>query len=221
MNTIAIPAPPVAAPQVQAAPAVAPGSGPRRRIRKRYVVLVVLLLLFFVLPLAAAYGVWGFFRLSPATKDLRGSMMAAVQGQWDKKIAVNVGWFTFGTARLVSHFVNMPEEPRAALSSVHAADVGVYKLRGSPAVPNAAAIFATADKKMNSRGWMRMVGVVKDGDFVAVYCPRKINSARNVAFAVAVLHERDLVVASVCGNAEPLIKLARDHAAKIQDSISL
>ena len=57
-------------------------------------------------------------------------------------------------------------------------------------------------------GLERIVGVAQGRQFVAVYMPRNLRSAKRMECCVAVLNEQDLVVTSARGNLEPLLALA-------------
>jgi hypothetical protein len=171
----------------------------------------VVLALVLCLPLLCVIGIAGFFRLSSATQALRSSVIESLPGQWDKRFAVHVGGVTLGLVRFGSRFFNLPPEPKAALAVLHGAEVGVYKLQDAPSAPDYSAMFTAADKCMRRRGWERIVGVAQGRQFVAVYMPRNLRTAKRMECCVAVLNEQDLVVASARGNLEPLLELATQH----------
>ncbi|HWW01142.1 MAG TPA: hypothetical protein VNZ64_15710 [Candidatus Acidoferrum sp.] len=180
-----------------------PGSG----FRAGYAVAAAVPL-FFVL---CVVGVTGYFRLGSETTALRQSLMGSVDGQWKKTIAVHLGWFTTSLVRAGSQLVKLDPEPRAAIEAVRGVEVGVYKLHGDSQREDHGAILARADKAMNRRGWVRVVGVSHDRDLVTVYMPRKGMSMRNLKCCVMVFNGRDLVVASARGNLEPLWAIAEKH----------
>ena len=176
----------------------------RFRVRTGYVVLALVL----CLPLLCAIGIAGCFRLSSATQALRNSLIESVPGQWDKRFAVHVPGLALGLVRFGSRFFNLQPEPKAALETLHGAEVGVYNLQDAPSALDYSAMFTAADKCMKRRGWERIVGVARGRQFVAVYMPRNLRTAKRMACCVAVLNEQDLVVASARGNLEPLLELA-------------
>jgi hypothetical protein len=134
-----------------------------------------------------------------------------VPGQWDKRFAVHVGGLTLGLVRFGSLFFNLPPEPKAALETLHGAEVGVYNLQDAPSALDYSAMFTAADKCMRRRGWERIVGVARSRQFVAVYMPRNLRTAKRMECCIAVLNEQDLVVVSARGNLEPLLELATQH----------
>jgi hypothetical protein len=174
-------------------------------LRTRDIVLGILLLWF----LGVVIGVASYFRLSSEASALQQSVVAAGDGTWNKKIALNVGFFTTGLVRTGSRFFKMSPEPRAAFESIRGAEVGVYKLDKSAGWVNTSAILARADKAMSARRWDRVVGVSHKHELVAVYLPRRGFSAEHMKCCVLVLHGRDLVIAGVSGNLEPLLQLAQ------------
>lgn len=154
-------------------------------------------------------GIASYFRLSSETTALRDSAIAGVNGTWNKKIALNVGFFTTGLVRAGSHFFKLPPEPRAAFDAIRRAEVGVYKLQEDAGWADHRAILARADREMSARRWDRVVGVSRENELVAVYFPRRSFSARRARCCVLVLQGRDLVVASASGNLDPLLLLAQ------------
>jgi len=183
-----------------------PLSSRRFQFRRWHLAAAVLL----CLPLLGAVGVAGYFQLSSQTTTLRGSLMKATGGEWDKKFAVRVGACTMMLARFGSSFFHLPPEPKAALETLHSGEVGIYELRRSAQV-DPGQIFARTDRDMARQGMIRIVGVVNHGDIVGVYMPRKKISWRKFSCAVMVLHDRQLIVASASGNPAPLLELARSH----------
>ena len=135
--------------------------------------------------------------------------MESVGGQWDRKFAVHVGSLTMGVVRLGSHCIHLPPEPRAALDTLHGAEVCVYHLREEPQSVDAAAIFSSADRAMKALGWDRVVGVTRERELVAVYLPHKTIRPAKMSCCVMVFHDRELVIVSAQGNLEPLFEIAR------------
>jgi hypothetical protein len=174
-------------------------------LRTRDIVLGILLFWF----LGVVIGVASYFRLSSEASALQRSVLATGNGVWNKKFALNVGFFTTGLVRAGSAFFKMPPEPRAALDSIRGAEVGVYKLDKSAGWVNPSAILARADKAMSARRWDRVVGVSHKHELVAVYLPRHGFSTEHMKCCVLVVHDRDLVIAGATGNLEPLLQLAQ------------
>jgi hypothetical protein len=96
--------------------------------------------------------------------------MAASQGRWHQRIAVNVGGMTTGLVRLGTRLFKTPQEVQAGIGAVQAAEVGVYKQSESPCTRGYGSALAAMDKKMRNRGWERLVGVYKDNDLVVSIC---------------------------------------------------
>ncbi len=153
-------------------------------------------------------GIVSYFRLSSETNVLRASAMNSVSGTWNKKIALNVGFFTTGLIRAGSHFFNLPPEPRAAFDAIRGAEVGVYQLQGAAGWVDHRAILARADEEMTARRWDRVVGVSRENQLVAVYVPKRGLSSQRMRCCVLVLEGRNLIVVGASGNVEPLLELA-------------
>jgi hypothetical protein len=175
--------------------------------RGHYILICAVILV----PLCALCSLISFFRLSSDTAALRQSAMASVSGTWQKKVALNAGRVSTGLICLASHYVKMEAEPRAALDSLRGAEVGVYTLRDHAGFVDHAAMLASADKIMATRGWERIVGVSKDGKLVAVYFPHRLGWTRTAKCSVLVFDGSQLVVVSARGKLQPLFDVLAER----------
>jgi len=157
------------------------------------------------------FGVTGYFRLSSDTATLRRSAMGSMGGAWDTRIAVHIGAMTMALVRTGSRVFPLEAEPRAALETLRGAEVGIYKLASGSICANRKSLLAAVDKGMAGRGWQRVAGVCVEQEVVGVYVPGKRIGLHRMKVCVMVLHDRDLVVASVRGNLEPLMALAAER----------
>jgi hypothetical protein len=167
-------------------------------------------------PVIGVIGITGYFRLSSDTNALRESLMSSAPGPWDKKFAGHVGWLTCAAVRGVSHFFPIPAEPRAALSAVQGAEVAIYNLPNNSAPAEPLSVLQSADRTMTRRGWLRIVGVAREHELVAIYMSRNETSLQRMSCCVAVLKDRELVVVSVRGNPGPLLQLAESRLPRHQ-----
>jgi hypothetical protein len=156
-------------------------------------------------------GVTGYFRQTSETAALRKAAASSLPGGCNKKVALNVGWFTTACIRKGSQFVNMPPEALAAMNSMRSVDFGVYELNHEPSEESLAQLFNRADAAMKLRGWDRIVGVRDNGTMVAVYFPKKSVPFSKVRFSAIVVDGRDMVVASASANLDPLVDFAHDR----------
>ena len=161
----------------------------------------------FVLALLSL-GLTGCFKVSSDVGALRDSVMKSAAAQWDEKIEIGVGPITLYLARAGLAFVDLDPEARTALHAVRGAEVGVYKLREGHEQLKRAVILSAADKAMGRRGWDRIVGVVNEGEFVAIYVRHDARSTRNVRVCLLTLNGEGMVVASARSNLEPLMEMA-------------
>jgi hypothetical protein len=175
------------------------------RIRKRYVFLA----LFLTALVVCGLGIVSLLRLSADTRALRDAAVKSVAGQCEKKIALHLGGFTTGLARAIASFFDVEPEVRAGLQALRGAEVGVYELRGDLSSGARAEIVTAVDREMEPRGWMRAVTVMEDDELVAIYFPAESFPPHKMRCALVVLEDEHLVIASVRGNIEPLVELAR------------
>lgn len=125
-----------------------------------------------------------------------------------KEIAISVGSIPFTLLRAGLALAEPEPEVKAALGALRGAEVAVYELRPGRRAPDQSALLVAADETMTERGWDRVVGVLSPEELVAVYVPADLTSTRNVRVCAVVFDGRELVVASVRGNPEPLMHLA-------------
>lgn len=165
-----------------------------------------------MLPAMLVYGVTGYFRLSSESAALRDSVRDALPASCNTTVALNVGPMTLGLARLgLGMIPDLPPEARKAMRTVNGVEAGVYHLNGWLEPANRARIASQAKKAMQRKGWAQIVSVVKGDDMVQVFMPEKKVSERNLRFSVLVVHEQELVIASVRGNIEPVLEIISKH----------
>ena len=157
-------------------------------------------------------GLTGCFKVSSDVGALRDSVMKSAAAQWDEKIEIGVGPITLYLARAGLAFVDLDPEARTALHAVRGAEVGVYKMREGHEQLKRAVILSAADKAMARRGWDRIVGVMNQGEFVAIYVRHDVRSTRNVRVCLLTLSGEGMVVASARSNLEPLVEMAFKRA---------
>lgn len=157
-------------------------------------------------------GVASFFLLGSDTRALRNGLMKSSGVAWRQQIALNAGHLTVGAVRAGLSRANLDPATCAALQSVRSAEVGVYQLAPGTPPPDGAAMLAGADSAMTFRGWERTVGVMDGHNLVAVYLPGKNISAHRLKCCVLVLDGREMVLVSVQGNPEPLLRYAFNQA---------
>lgn len=156
-------------------------------------------------------GVTSFFYLGSDAWALRNGLMKSSGVEWRQQIALNAGRFTLGAVRAGLSRARLDPGARAALQSVRSAEVGVYQLAPGTASPDRAAMLTAADSAMTVRGWERVVGVMDGHNLVAVYLPERNVSVYHLKCCVVVFDGREMVLVSVRGNPEPLLKYAFDQ----------
>lgn len=155
-----------------------------------------------------AIKVVGLFYISRDSRALRDAIMQLVAVEWNKEVEVSIGSITMNLARAGLSFVDLPPEARTALKSIRGVEVGVYNLRPGSEGVNHDVMLAKVDQTMVGRGWERLVGVMNAADLVAVYVPKNTRSASDVKMCVAVMNQRQLVIAAARSNLEPLVEWA-------------
>lgn len=191
-------------------------NGPRPIVRILWIVIPLAFLLAFAL---VVIGIIGFFRLSRDTRVLRDSLRQSTEFQaasWDEKIELRAGAVTCWGLRTGLSFAPLDREAQMALRSIRGAEVGVYELDTDSGLLDRVEMLRAADKAMSRRGWERIVGIAKKRELVAIYVPTKPATDDRIRTCLAVVHDRQLVVASAHGDLEALIELVQGRPEWIE-----
>ncbi len=192
------------------APAASAPLAPARRHRLWPWVLGICLTPVVVLALAAA----SFVTLEHDAAVLRRHVMAATAVGWDTKIQMSLGRLTLGAVRAGLGFVHNDDvaDARCALAAIGHASVGVYERTPGRNDWSRERLLHDTDEAMQKRGWMRLVGVVDHQDTVLIYVRPDIVADEPVEICLAVVHGRELVVASTSVDAPALAELVEKHS---------
>jgi hypothetical protein len=106
-----------------------------------------------------AVGLIGCFRLGSDARALRDSVAEAGAAPLSRKVEFSVGRLAFSLARVGLSFADLHPVAKAAVKTVHGAEVGVYELGGQEGRIHREAVLDAADKMMAKRGLERVVGV--------------------------------------------------------------
>ena len=108
----------------------------------------------------------------------------------------------------------IPREARTALRALEGAEVGVYERSAGGGMGSRSTMVAAADRAMAARGWERVVGVAERQQMVLVYVPRNLPTWGRAQVCVAVVSERELVVALARAKLKPLLELAQEACSQ-------
>ena len=156
-----------------------------------------------------------FITLDRDVRTLRNHVMAATSAEWDTKVQVSIGSFTLGAVRQGLRFVEGKQEiekARDALRAVRHASVGVYERKSGQVAVDRQQLFADTDRAMRNRGWTRMVGVVDHKESVLIYVQPDADESAPIELCVAVVSDKELVVAATTIDARALGDLVAKHA---------
>ncbi len=171
---------------------------------------------------AVPYMVVSSLRLERETVRLRDAVAGvagvnAIDG-WSRRIEVRLGGCTFGLARLVARFVDLPDEARHALRAARSASVGVYQWRGADVEATRRMMAGGSGSiHVGGREWTRVVSV-RDGDESVVVLTPVTGDADvdTLELCVVVLAEGELVVVSVEVDPQPLSDLVQPHLRELR-----
>lgn len=146
---------------------------------------------------------------------LRRQVMRATNSTWHTKVQCSVGRLTIGAVRAGLMFVpdREVEDARMALAAVKSASVGVYERKSEAGEWSREQLFLDTDNVMRSRGWTRLIGVAeRKGEAVLVYVPEDLDDDEAIDLCVAVVNDKELVVASTTISPDQLSALVAKHA---------
>lgn len=185
-------------------------AAPRRR-RIWPWVLGICLAPFVILTIAVA----SYVTLDSDAAALRRHVMTATNADWHTKVQCSVGRITIGAVRSGLLFVRKPEvaDARLALATVKHASVGVYTRTRDGAQWSREQLFVETDRAMQKRGWTRLVGVSErsGAEAVLVYVSDDLDEGDPIDLCVAVVNDRELVIASTTVDPETLSELVERH----------
>jgi len=172
---------------------------------------------------AVPYMVVSSLRLERDTVRLRDAVTGAFSGGdatdgWSRRIEVRLGGCTFGLMRLVTRFMDLPDEARHALRAARSASVGVYQWHGADVEATRRMMAGgSGSVHVGGRKWTRVVSV-RDGDeSVVVLTPATDDAeADTLELCVVVLAEGELVVVSVEVDPQPLSDLVQPHLRELR-----
>ncbi len=192
-------------------PPVTPAVAKSERRLARWIILAFLVM---VTPVVVvALGVASMFRLNGEAALLRQEVMAASDSEWSTKVQVSAGWCALTTVRTILQVVEHEHraEAQLALAAVRRASVGVYERVGRAGEMSAGRMVTEIDRKMQKRGWSRLVGVLERNETVLVYTSDELGAGDKLEICVAVLDGDEMVIVSTKVDADKLYELASRH----------
>jgi len=160
------------------------------------------------------------FRLGSDTAAVRNAAMKSAKADWSRKIEVGIPPYVAGVARAVLLFSHLEPEARTGLQAFRGGDVGVYEWHSQKRAPDTRAMLVASDEVMTRRGWDRVVGVLNHDELVAAYVPRQATALSNMKVCLVVLNDRELVVASVRSNLEPVLEMVQKQPEWLQNLVA-
>jgi hypothetical protein len=192
---------------------VPPTLAPRRHVWRWVLLGVSLCLAPFVVFGMVAYS---YLSLDRDVAVLRRHVMDATDAHWSPKIQVSLGRITLATIGQGLRFVHHKDiaDARLALGAVRQASVGVYERTTGGADWSRAQLFGETDRAMQQRGWTRLVGVVDHKETVLIYVSDDMKEDGPVELCLAVVTDREMVVASTTVDAGVLGELVARHTGE-------
>ncbi len=198
-------------------PAPQTASAPRRRVWT-WVLLGagICLTPFLLLGIVAV----SYLTLDSDVRALRQHVMDATDARWETKAQVSVGRLTLGAVEQGLRFAQFKNkdkelaEARLALGAVKSASVGVYERVSRGNRLSHEEFLGKTDRAMQKRGWSRLVGVVDGKQAVLVYVLQDMEEDEPIELCVAVVEDKQLVVASTTVDPEVLGEIVAHHTSK-------
>ncbi len=160
--------------------------------------------------LVAVAGIWTMLHANREVTTLRDCVLTSTVADGRKEVEFSVGPLLLGLARAGLNWVELEPEVRSVLGAVRGTSVGVYRL--DRAVHDRPSLIEKVDDAMSRHGWERMLGVMDGDDCVLAYVPANLRSPHDLRLSLVVLDGRQLVVASVRADPEPVMELLLSEA---------
>jgi hypothetical protein len=154
-----------------------------------------------------------YVTLDRDVRVLRNHIMEATDANWNTKVQMSVGRMTLGAIGQGLRFINHEnmDDARLALRSIKHASVGVYERRSDGQDWSREQLFVETDRAMQQRGWTRMVGVAEKKETVLIYVQDDRDEDEPFEICLAVVNDKEMVVASTTVDAEALGDLIARH----------
>lgn len=191
-------------------------TSPRRRFRALHWLLIAMA----AMAVVVAAEIGSLFFLSDEASDLRLSFTESTDLNVTTKVQFSVGPGLLGLGRVVAGFIeDVPPEARDAMKVIRRTSVGVYELDRVPTDAERRELFQSADSRLRSEGWSRIVNVQEGAQMVMVFMPTKVPEGDEIEICLTVCDGRDLVIVSATTRTEPLLKLAQEQSGSWADFI--
>jgi len=172
-------------------------------------VISVLFLALVILVFVAGAAVLRSFKPPSDMSELRTELRTCLDASSLSSVEISLPTWVATLGRVGASLADLDPEVKAALQTVAGGQIGVYELAERPSGSNALAMLRLADQHLEQEGWTRVVTVREEDALVAVYgLESSMRPGKTIEVFVIVLDERELVIASASGYAEPLFELA-------------
>jgi hypothetical protein len=149
--------------------------------------------------------------LNREAKMLRDELKTATGSTWSTRVQLSSGPFLIPVARAVVSFCNVDEEARHALAAVRSASVGVYEIDEAGEGEGLVPALASLDKRMQRKGWERLVTVIDGGENVVIYAQAGDSWNGRMKICVGVVTGKELVAVSASLRPEELMPVIDKH----------
>ncbi len=177
-------------------------------------ILAVLAALALLACVMAGVVIYRAFTAGPEMKSIRQEIFSELGIRCSGRMEVRAPSLLLGLGRVVTSFVDLPDEARMATQAVRGGDVGVYKLQQKLSGAERRQMVELASKALASHEWERVVTVLDGDDTVMIFTPAGDNSPRNFSAFVIVISGHDLVLVQGRADLEPVFELAEREWTK-------
>jgi hypothetical protein len=152
--------------------------------------------------------------LTSEAKVLRDELKTATGSTWSTRVQFSSGPFLMPVARAVVSLCNVDDDARYAIAAVRSASVGVYEIDRAGVADGLAPALTSLDKRMERRGWERLVTVIDGGENVVIYAKVGDRLSDVMRVCVGVVTGKELVVVSATLRPDELMPILEKHIQK-------
>jgi len=169
----------------------------------------VLLLTLLITGFVAGAAALRFLDPRPETSSVRDALLTGLEMSRVSSVEITIPTWAAALGRVGASLANTEPQVKAALQTLHGGQIGIYEVAEKPSRNHRLAMLDISDTRLESDGWSRMVTVLDDDELIAVYgLDSKMSPDKPIEVFVLVMVDKNLVIVSASGYAEPLFELA-------------
>jgi len=141
--------------------------------------------------------------------ELRRELLTGLDVSPVSSVEITIPTWAATLGRVGASLANIDPHAKAAIQTVAGGQVGVYELGEHPSRHAVTSMLETADTRLVAEGWTRLVTLLDKDELVVVFVlDSSLSPDDTIKVFAIIMDDRELVMVSASGYAEPLFNLA-------------